>query len=798
MLLRIFWLLAGLLPGMLSFAQTPTQTIRGTVLDADTRQPLAGTMVVVTDTDPPIGAITNERGEYVLAEVPVGRRQVRATLAGYSESRSDYVILTSTRELVIDLTLAESIGEAELNEVNITASEYPHKATNPLSVVSTRSFSAEETQRYAAAVNDPGRMALTFPGVQQGGDDSENDIIIRGNSSFGMLWRLEGIDIPNPNHFARPGTSGGGITVFSAQLLANSDFSTGAFPAEYGNAISGVMDIRFRKGNMEQREYRAKVGLLGLDFAAEGPFRRGRSSYLVNYRYSTLGLLNNLGFYLVGERVSNNFQDLSFNLAFDGKDGKTFVTVFGMGGLSLEHYEPVADPAAREPGVSNQWEDRYQGSNMAAVGMTLTRRIDEKSYLKWVVATMGSDIYREFDTLDLSNNRYRYNTEEYLDQRIVSSLTYSRKLSARTRFKTGLFFNQIFFDFFREAAPRRTEVLDRIERDISINGKGNTRTYQAYAQVSHRLNEQWTVNAGLHGVLLELNRTGSVEPRLSIQYAPSPRHAIALAYGFHSQMLPLGAYYYQQLDTLADGSVQSSLPNFELPFIRSRHAVLAYNGLFGQSLRFHAELYLQQLSRVPVEPVPSDWWWLNNRAGIAQFPLVSEGTGTNYGIDLALEKFFSGGVFFLITYSRFESLYMTRQGIQHSTRFGTRFASTYTLGKEFSFRKGRVLQVGGRVLYNGGFRYTPFDPVLSQQEGTFVPLEGAAFEGQVPPYFRIDARISFRRNGKRTSSILSLDIQNVLNRPNPNNIRYNAVENALEFRNHPSGLIPVLSYQLDF
>lgn len=667
-----------------------------------------------------------------------------------------------------------------------------------MSVVSTRSFSAEETERYAASANDPGRMALTYPGVQQGGDDSENDIIIRGNSSFGMLWRLEGIDIPNPNHFARAGTSGGGITVFSAKLLANSDFSTGAFPAEYGNAISGVFDIKFRKGDMQDRQYRAKVGLLGLDFSAEGPFKKGRSSYLVNYRYSTLGLLNNFGFYLVGERVSNNFQDLSFNLAFDGKDGKSFITVFGMGGLSLERYEPVADPLEREPGVGNNWEDRYRTSNMTASGMTYTRRFNSKSFLKWTIAAMASNIHYEYDTLNLMDERFRYNDEQYLDQRITTSLSYTNKISPRTRIKTGVFFNQIFFNFYKETTARTLDVLERLQVDVSLDGQGQTRTYQAYAQISHRLNEQWTINGGLHSVMLDLNNTGAVEPRFSIQFAPNGKHSISAAAGLHSQMLPLGAYYYRQNDTLASGAIDISFPNSDLKFIQSQHYVLAYNGLFFRNIRFNAEVYLQRLSRVPVEPEPGVWWWLNNRSGIAEFPLVSEGRGTNYGIDLAVEKFFSGGLYFLITYSRFESTYETLDGNLYPTRFATRFASTYTFGKEFTFKKGSVLQAGARMLYNGGFRYTPFDPVLSQEEGRFIPLANGANMGQVPAYWRIDARISYRKNNKRTSSTLSLDVQNVMNRPNPNNIRYNPTTNSLDFRNHPSGLIPILSYEITF
>lgn len=794
---RCYLLLLLLLPTFL-FAQVPMQTIRGTITDTDSREPLRSVQVVVEGISPVIGTLTDDQGKFVLENVPVGRRQIVATLAGFAESRSDFFLLASSGESTVNLSLSELVGESKVGEVNITASEYPHKAVNSMSVVSTRSFSAEETERYAASANDPGRMALTYPGVQQGGDDSENDIIIRGNSSFGMLWRLEGIDIPNPNHFARAGTSGGGITVFSAKLLANSDFSTGAFPAEYGNAISGVFDIKFRKGDMQDRQYRAKVGLLGLDFSAEGPFKKGRSSYLVNYRYSTLGLLNNFGFYLVGERVSNNFQDLSFNLAFDGKDGKSFITVFGMAGLSLEHYEPVADPLEREPGVGNNWEDRYRTSNMTASGMTYTRRFNSKSFLKWTVAAMASNIHYVYDTLDLQDVPFRYNDEQYLDQRITTSLSYTNKISPRTRIKTGVFFNQIFFNFFKETTARNLDVLERLQVNVSLDGQGQTRTYQAYAQISHRLNEQWTVNGGVHSVMLDLNNTGAVEPRFSLQYAPNGKHSVSLAAGLHSQMLPLGAYYYRQNDTLANGNIDISFPNFDLKFIQSQHYVLAYNGLFFKNIRFNAEVYLQRLSRVPVEPEPGVWWWLNNRSGIAEFPLVSEGRGTNYGIDLAVEKFFSGGLYFLITYSRFESTYETLDGNLYPTRFATRFASTYTFGKEFTFKKGSVLQAGARMLYNGGFRYTPFDPVLSQEEGRFIPLANGANQGQVDPYWRIDARISYRKNNKRTSSTLSLDVQNVMNRPNPNNIRYNPTTNALEFRNHPSGLIPILSYEITF
>jgi hypothetical protein len=781
-------------------AQDRYQTVRGRVSDRDTRQPLAGVSVVLMAGTVPMGGISDENGYYRISQVPVGTYTLQARYPGYGVFSSENLIVSSAKELVYDIALAEATQEMVAEEVLISAQSHPAHAINELSVVSTRSFSAEETQRYPAGVNDPGRMALTYPGVQKGGDDSENDIIIRGNSSFGMLWRLEGIDIPNPNHFARPGTSGGGITVFSAQLLATSDFCTGGMAAEYGNAISGAFDIHFRKGNMETRENRFRFSLLGIDLNTEGPIQKGRSSYVANIRYSTLGLLNRMGFYLVGERVSNDFQDISFNLAFDGKNGKSFVTVFGMGGLSLERYSPVTDPAAREPGRSNHWEDRIQGSNMAAVGVTWTRLLDENSYLKAVAAVVGNEIFREYDTLDLQDVRYRYNTELYLDQRLTASLTYRRKLGARTRFKTGMFLNQSFFDFYRQSAPRRpgTDITTDPVRTLNVDGQGQTQTFQLYAQVSHQLSDQLTVNAGAHFLTLLLNQTTALDPRISFKYQTSPRQTISLAYGLHSQHIPMNFFFYVEQDTLTDGSVTTTSPNRNLPMIRSHHLVLSYNRVLGAQFRFMAEVYYQSLFRVPVRADDPLWWMLNYQGGVADAPMTADGTGQNYGIDIALEKFFTGRFYFLITASRFKSQFQPLDGNTYNTRFGTEYTTTWTVGKEFTFSKGQILQVGARLLWNGGFRYTPYQPDSSALLGYYVPDQSQLWEAQVSPYIRVDARISYRFNNRRTASLLSLDVQNASNRYNPNGVGYDPVKRELYNTGYPGGLIPVLGYQLDF
>ena len=793
-----FLLFVLMLWGALAWAQVPTQTIRGTVVDKITQQPLIGASVVVLDQDEILGTVTDELGSFTIESVPVGRVTLNCSYIGYESLKSEDYILSSTKALVVSFELLEGVN---LEGVEVSASGNVNAPINALSVVSTRSFSVEETERIAASVNDPGRMALAFPGVQQGRDDTENDIIIRGNSSFGVLWRLEGIDIPNPNHFARPGTSGGGITIFSAQLMSRSDFSTGGMAAEYGNALSGAFDIHFKKGNMNEREYRTKISLLGLDFATEGPIKKGRSSYIVNYRYSTLGLLNKMGFHLIGERVANDFQDLSFNLAFNGKDLRHKFTVFGLSGLSTEHYTPVSEPLERDPGIANHWEDRTQGSNMAALGSTYTYLVNDRSYLKAVVAVMGSDIFRMYDTLDLADQPFRYNTQRYLDYRVSGSLAYQVKLNPVWRLKSGLIAHQVFFDFFKETSPRTT--LDDItvaQSAISVNGGGNTQVVQAYAQASYQATEKLAINFGVHSLNLLLNNTTALDPRISARYQINPKHSLSLAVGQHSQHLPLAAYFFSMPDTLADNSVVEVMPNFDLKMIRSYHGVLGYTFIGEKALKIGVELYVQRLTNVPVEADDeSVYWMLNNQQEFPEFPVVNEGGGLNYGVDFSIEKFFSNKLYFLFTASRFESFFETFNQTRFPSKYASKWVSSYTIGREFPFKKGRTLQIGTRILYNGGFRYTPFDPVRSAAAGHYVELEGAQWSEQVNPYFRVDTRIAYRFNSKRWAGNLSLDIQNVTSQKNTNAIGYDPIDNTTYFRNYPGGdFIPVLGFQFDF
>lgn len=757
-----------------------TQTIRGKVVDQILQKPLAGATVSI----PSLGksTITETDGTFRMNDVQVGSHNLHVSFIGFKEATTDIVVNTG-KEVVLTLSLETDVEMQQ--EVIVRGTSRKNKPLNELSVVSARAFTVEETQKYAAAVNDPLRMATSFAGVIAA-DDGNNHIVIRGNSPAGLLWRMEGIDIPNPNHYASAGSSGGGISILSTQLLANSDFVTGAFAPEYGNALSGVFDLKLRKGNNEHKEYTLQAGLLGLNVAAEGPlapFYKG--SYLVNYRYSTLELLRKMGLDIVGG--STNFQDLSFNVYLPtGRSGD--FTVFGFGGLSSQDMDPEKD--------SLKWEsegDRYGGQyigNTGAAGIThsifVGNNLNVRSAVSYSFAENGFDEqYAEKTGNYLNTYRNKYRTSKLI---ITSSV--SRKIGLKHALKTGLVFNQIGFSYYQKSRENPNEpVLER------INTKDNTQTVQLYAQWQFKPRNNITMHAGLHYMQLLLNNTRSVEPRASIKLDVDSRNTIALGYGLHGQIQPLGVYFAKS-KVAEDTWIY---PNRDLELTKAHHLVLSYGHAFGKNLRLKTEIYYQRLFQVPVSVYDtSSFSTLNILGDYVIDPLTNKGKGRNYGVEISLEKYLSNNFYFLLNTSLFQSKYTALDGIQRNTRFNSNHATNFTTGKDIVSQNGkRTIGANIKVIYTGGFRYSPIDLEKSIRDGYTIVDEERAFSLQNPAYFRTDIRLSIKWNRKNFTSTLSLDIQNVSNRKNISNQYYDPFKGKV-VNSYQTGLIPVINYKIEF
>ena len=767
-------------------AQTPTQTVRGIIVDKISQSPLPGVVVVLVNSNPLIGTSTDEEGRFKLTQVPVGKQTLKVSFIGYKENVMQNLSVNAGKELVLNVSLEEDIKS--MSEVVVTAKVEKNKPLNDMSMVSTRAFSVEETQKFAAAVNDPARMATSFAGVVNGSDGG-NMISIRGNSPNGLLWRMEGVEIPNPNHFSNVGTSGGGIAIISSQLLSNSDFSTGAFASEYGNALSGVFDLKLRKGNNQKREYTFQAGVLGVDVSTEGPFKKGYDgSYLVNYRYSTLGLLSKMGV-PIGD-ATTTFQDLSFNVSLPTKKLGTF-GVFGFGGLSPQTSTASTDSAKwKDDGFKRLTTNFY--SNTGAVGLTNTKLFKNQSYLKTILAFSGTQngYTEEKMQSDLSTLTKQY-AQTYNQTKVTLSTTYTKKLNARSNIRTGFILNQLGYNLLQKDKVDTTVLITK------INVKGNTQTAQAFFQWNYKLNDKLTTNVGMHYFQLFLNNSTSFEPRASVKYEFNPRNNVTLGYGLHSQLQPIGIYFAQNPNT--DGSYTT--PNKNLGLNKAHHIVLGYDWSINSHSHIKTEVYYQHLFNVPISKDPtSTYSILNSTDGYSTDPLTNKGLGRNYGLELTYEHFLHNNLYYLVSGSLYSSKYKAANGQWYNTRFNTDYALTVTGGKEWVFSgkgKNRIIGFNLKSVYLGGLRYTPIDLNASIKKDETVYVDAKTFDSKNPDYYRLDIRVSLKRNYKRVTGTLALDIQNVMNRKNIGGQYYDTNTGQVKYW-YQSPLIPILSYRLEF
>ncbi len=771
-------------------AQQYTQTVKGTILDKAVKTPLIGATVIVlsTGTTASLGAITDENGRFRIAGVPVGKQTLHISYLGYKEQTVPNITVNSGKEVDLSLELEEDL--LQFKEAVIRAKVEKQKPLNELSTVSARTFSVEETQRFAAAVNDPARMASSFAGVLMR-NDGNNTINIRGNAANGLLWRMEGVEIPNPNHFSAVGTSGGGISILSAQLLSNSDFLTGAFAAEYGNALSGVFDLRLRKGNSDKREYTLQAGFLGLDAAMEGPLRLGKQtgSYLVNYRYSTLSIISKLGVN-IGD-ASTDFQDLSFNIWLPAGKAGSF-TLFGIGGLSKQSLQGIADSVLWKTDEDKQYTYKF-GANTGAVGLTHSLVLGNNTYLKTVAAFSGTGNSDLGDQYQPNYTLRRQWDENHQQTKYTLSSVWSHKFNARHYLRAGAYVNLLNYNL-RQA--NWNEADERLIQEIQQ--KGTTQTLHAFAQWQYRATEKITLNAGAHAFFFFLNNKSSLEPRAAFKYAFSEKQSLSFGYGLHAQMQPLGVYFTKNKPL---NGAQPQVQNPDLGLTKAHHYVLSFDQSLPGNMHLKTEAYYQNLYNVPVaRGATNAFSMLNLVEDYPAEPLANTGRGRNYGLEVTFEKFLTKGLYFLLASSLYQSEYRGSDAVWRDTRFNGHYANSLVAGKEWSWERGRKNRTFGlniKLTHMGGLRETPLDLAASRIKGETVRDESRAFETQLPVYFRLDTGVRLKRNYKALTTTLSLDIQNSTNRKNIFSQSYD--KQTLEAKYYyQAPLIPILSYKIEF
>lgn len=739
-------------------AQELTQTIQGTVVDKFTQTTLPGVNVIILNTNPIKGTSTNENGAFRIDDIPIGLYDIKFSYIGYKDYVLNQVRLTSGKALTLEVKMEESTEE--ISEVAVKAFSKKDEPINDRALTGARSFSLEETNKYAGSYGDPARMALNYAGVLPV-RDNRNDIIIRGNSSIGLMWRIDGVEIPNPNHFGASGTTGGPVTIINTNLLSNSDFYNSAFPAEYGNAVAGVFDLKMKSGNTQSWEKWIQLGWNGLEFGMEGPVKKGGlASYIVAYRYSFVDILDKIGIPL-DETAA--YQDLSFKFNFPRSKTGSW-SLIGIGGKSsIGVYESLLPD--KERSFENYGEDIDNSSSMGVVALTNKISINKDARLVTSISasgnTVGNDVfmYVEDGQEDLfawasdSVHRILYSHEDTRESKLTFSSNYHYKFSAKSNLSSGFSYNYYILSYLDKQYKNGNYI------NYTNTHNGTLNLIHAYVDNKRNIGARTELYFGLHAQFLTDNGSWSVEPRGSIKWQLTDNSNISYGIGLHSQMQPKMNYFVQT--EVAPG--EYVLTNSDLGFTKSLHNTLGYNYLITPNIRLKADVYYQYLYDVPVQTSQPEYSLLN--FGTEYYverkdSLVNKGTGENYGVELTLERFLNKRYFYLLTVSLFESNYTSIDNVKRSTAYNGRYAINGLIGYERPFPKRNVSMVLGlNLTYAGGSPYVPFDGAASLAAGETVYDWDNAYNVNRPNYKRASLRWGVKRNRKKYSMESAIDLQ---------------------------------------
>ena len=797
-----------------SFSQL-TQTVRGKVYDAETNYPLAGVrvQVITDDTNARFIGGTDANGEFALKKIPVGKHKLISKLNSYEQS-SVIIEVNSGKELILNIPLMEMVVTKE--EIVVTARK-KGEVLNEMAVLSSQQFSVEETNRYPGSRMDPARMASNFAGVQ-GSDDSRNDIVVRGNSPLGVVYRVEGIDIPNPSHFAVSGSTGGPVSVLNNKILGNSDFFMSAFPAEYGNSTSGVFDLKLRNGNNNQHEFTGQFGLFGTEVLAEGPMsKNGNSSYLVMGRYSSLALFQKLGV-TIGTDAVPVYGDGAFKFNWKLKKGGQ-LSLWGMGGKSNIDLLISEQKEYSKEFYGEGDRDQYFGTSMYVSGLSYKKSLNEKTYL---TATLAGSLEEQHarhmylhrslevtgaDTTIKVDSSFNMLGFDFKTMKLSGYTAINHKINKQHLIKAGVNFDVL-------ALSQMDSVLadldDRNSWKTRWNYSGTALLIQPFAQWKWKINDKMDLTAGIHAQYFTLsNSLSPAEPRVGFKYRMKGDQSIFAGAGLHSQTQP---YYTYAYDPDNDGNAH----NLKMDFSRSLHSGLGYEKSFGPGLNFKTEAYYQYLYNLPINTMSNSFSLVNAGGGFSRvFPndtLVNSGKGINYGLEFTLQKYFSKSFFFMVSASVYDSKYLASDGIWRNTSYkGSNISNKIDLsyvwnvlaGKEFKIGKKQVIGVGTKITRAGGRRYGLVDIAQTEASKEIIFKDSLFNENTFRDYFRVDLKISWRMNTQKLTHEFGLDLVNLLNTRNllslayapkldPNDTSEPIAEKA------QLGRLPIFYYKIDF
>ena len=730
------------------------QNIRGVVTDALNSEPLTGANVTLLGTD--FTTQSDSNGVFRFTNLTSKIYVAEVSFLGYAKTIVKDIEVVKGSDVVANIAL--QVADNQLNTVVINGERndafHALQTQYPLSVA--------QTLRFPAAFNDPARLAMNSPGVTND-NDLGNGLSIHGYAPAAMQWRLEGVEILNPNHLANASSfndqataSSGGVNALSSQMLGTSALVTGAYSSEYNNLISGCMDMRLRNGNDEKHRFTTQIGLVGLDLAAEGPLPtlspsqkegKSRASYLVNYRYSTVGLLLQMGVPLSEEKV--NFQDLAWNFHFPiGK--KSDLKLFGMLGNSSNTFETKKDTIRNDRDLTNVYfKDRLQ-----VYGANFKSQLNSKTsfYLSAAYSSTAPSLVKQnFD------ENFKFTTSEF-------KTNSSQNLWSVNTFIQNKLNNTFSIKYGASVA-------------YSAFGKGYSGTSNIYTDLKYQKRN--------HSLLVGISFFRNT---ISGPILISQRYKTA-------HFLPKISYAYRVSDDkkIVFSASQQSKFNIVSNQLTLNFDKKSENQHFSVGLFFHNTLAKKVTNTV--------FFNLEYIAIPERLDFISNfSKQNNYGIEVQYEKTFARNIFFNANGSLYKALVKSEFNTFFTNYFGANYTTNLSLGKEWTKKVNKTWGASTHIISHGANYLSPMASGITNLQKQVIMIDYSTnndFGFKPQNYFRTDLRLYYKHDRKTWSSTLSLDIQNVTNKQN---IAFEYYDTFLKKVNtkYQNGLIPILAWRANF
>lgn len=720
----------------------PVHQVKGTVIDKSSRQPLEFINVMIVGLNK--GGVTNAEGKFSIGQVPPGIYRLQASAIGYKTVTTPEYIL-STRDLHIQIEMEEN--QTELEGVTVTASPFRRDIESP---VSLRIIGLQEIEKSPGANRDISRIVQSYPGVAFSPIGYRNDLIVRGGSPSENRFYLDGVEIPNINHFSTQGASGGPVGILNADLIREVNFYTGAFPTDKGNALSSVLDFKLRDGDMERNSLKATLGASEVSLASNGHLGK-KTSYLVSVRQSYLQFL----FDMLGLPFLPTFTDAQFKLK-TRFDARNELTVLGLGGIDKMKLNTKADDEDNEYILSYLPKIQQETFTLGAVyrhyaGAHVQSVVASHSYLN-----NRNTKYQQNDESDPDRLMLRLrSTEQNTQLRLENSSSFR---NWKVTVGTSLDYSQYSNTTFQKIYTDRAQTFDyHTYLGIMRWGLFGTVNYTS-------IDERFTASLGLRADANNYSAamkdlSDQLSPRLSLSYQLTEHWSLSGNAGLYYQLPPYTALGFKNNNGLYANK-------YALRYMQVSQGSVGLNWRKGDTFEVSVEGFYKDYDKIPLsvaDGIPltckgNDYGVIGNEL------LTSTAQGRSYGAELLLKWLIAKKLNLASSFTLFKSEYRTDKESEYiasawDNRFIFNLRGTYNLPRHWS--------VGMKVSCIGGAPYTPYNADKSSLV-TAWNAQGKPYydytrynEERLPAFTQVDIRIDKTFYLKRCMLGFYIDLQNI-------------------------------------